>query len=80
MLSIDESDLYQDTPRGHQLFVVTPRGPALYYMYIYSIQPGKSTWNLKMDFWKTIFLYNPVVVRFVKFPVCIWSLFNRGSR
>ena len=35
------------------------------------IHPGKLTWNLKMDLWKTIFLYNPVVFRFhVKFPVC----------
>ena len=25
---------------------------------------GRLTWNLKMDLWKTIFLYNPLVFRF----------------
>ena len=28
------------------------------------IHPGKLTWNLKMNLWKTISLYNPVVFRF----------------
>ena len=37
-------------------------------MYIHS---RKLTWNLKMDLWKTIFLYNPVVFRFhVNLPEC----------
>ena len=33
--------------------------------------PGKLTWNLKVDLWKTIFLYKPVVFRFhVNLPDC----------
>ena len=28
------------------------------------VDPGKFTWNLKMDLWKTTFLYKPVVFRF----------------
>ena len=37
----------------------------------HSVHSGRLTWNLKIDLWKTIFLYNPVVVRFhVNFPGC----------
>ena len=28
------------------------------------VRPGRLAWNLRMDFWKTICLYNPVVFRF----------------
>ncbi|CAK9071031.1 unnamed protein product [Durusdinium trenchii] len=28
------------------------------------LHPGRSTWNMKMDLWKTVFLYIPVVFRF----------------
>ena len=40
--------------------------------------PGKRpTWNLKMDLWKTIFLYNPVVFRFhVNLQGCRQALFS----
>ena len=33
--------------------------------------PSKLTWNLRIDQWKTGFLYNPVVFRFhVDLPGC----------
>ena len=39
--------------------------------YNNNIHPRKLTWNLKVDLWKTISLYNPVVFRFhVNFPRC----------
>ena len=40
------------------------------------VHPGRLTWNLKIDLWKTILLYHPVVLRFhVNLPVHMrWSL------
>ena len=41
---------------------------------------GRDTWNLKMDLWKTTFLYNPVVFRFyVNLPGCILYGYRPGS-
>ena len=40
------------------------------------VHPRRLPWNLKIDLWKTIFLYNPLVFRFhVNLPGCT-SLFN----
>ena len=38
---------------------------------VLELHPGELTWNLKIDLWKTIFLYKPVVFRFhVNLPEC----------
>ena len=48
------------------------------------LHPGRLTWNLKMDLWKAIFLYDPVVFRFhVNLPVrkpTVWPRDSKGHR
>ena len=42
----------------------------------FALHAGNLTWNLKVDLWKTISLYNPVVFRFHVglFPGVFYSL------